>query len=120
MLFAPIAAVLAWRYSGPLLRKYSLYTMVLSALSMAGWFGYLTIEGSEVSTSFFDRIMNSIGVMIMSINFPILQFLLGTAIVVAWPRRFEFKPKTVDSQTTPLTEKVLPADGDGERLVSEA
>ena len=120
LVFAPIAAVVAWRCSSSSLRKVASYTTFLAGFCLVGWFGYLSFEGTEFTTTLYDRIMNSIGVIVSSINFPILQFLLGTAIVVAWPRRFEFKPKTVDSQTTPLTENVLPADGDGERLVSEA
>ena len=120
LVFAPIAAVVAWRCSSSSLRKVASYVTFLAGFCLVGWFGYLSFEGTEFTTTLYDRIMNSIGVIVSSINFPILQFLLGAVIVVFWPRKFEFNPEPVDSETTPLTENVVPVGIDGERLVNEA
>ena len=90
LVFAPLAAVVAWRYSSVSLRRLAVYAMFLAAIFLVGWFGYHSIVGSEYATSPYDRAMHSMGVIIGSINVPIFQILLATVIVVVWPRKFEF------------------------------
>lgn len=91
-MFAPAAAVIAWRYSGVTLRKLATYSMVLTGVGLVGWFVYLAVIGSTYADSIHDRVMHSLGVVFGSISFPILQFLLATVIVVSWPRKYEFRP----------------------------
>jgi len=99
LVFAPIAAVVAWRYSGVALRKLALYAMVLAGVALVGWFSYLSIEGADLVTSIYDRVMHAMGVIVGSINVPIVQFLLATVIVVSWPRKYEFRPSKLIPET---------------------
>ena len=109
LVFAPIAAVVAWRCSSSSLRKVASYAAFLAGFFLVGWFGYVSFEGAEFTNSLYDRIMHSIGVIVSSINVPILQFMLGAAIVVFWPRRFEFKPKTLEVESDSVVESVADA-----------
>lgn len=99
LVFVPLAGVVAWRCSGPFLRKIALWAMISASVGLAGWFGYLAIEGTELTGSAYDRVMHSLGVIVGTINLPILQLLLGLAVVVTWPRKFEFRLPTEPSAT---------------------
>ena len=90
LVFVPLAAVIAWRYSGPKVRLAATWLMTLFGIGLAGWFGYLTFEGTEFANSIYDRVMHSLGVVVGSINVPIVQLISAAAIVVCWPRQFEF------------------------------
>lgn len=94
LVFAPLAALIAWRYSSLAVRKIAFWLMIACSIALVGWFGYLSFEGSESATAFYDRGMCSLGVIIGAINMPILQLILALVIVVLWPRKFEFaKPQ---------------------------
>lgn len=91
LVFTPVAAVVAWRFSGTLFRKLATYSMALTGVGLAGWLIFLVVEGAEYSGTIYDRVMHAMGaVFIESISFPIIQVLLALLVIVCWPRRFEF------------------------------
>jgi hypothetical protein len=110
LMFAPLAALVAWRYSGANLRKLAFYSMVLLGIFLVGWFGYLSATGAEYTNSLYERIMNSVGVIIRSINLPICQILVATAIVAMWPRKFQFA-SAQSAETPDALETVVETDG---------
>jgi len=63
---------------------------ILLTIVLAAWFGYLAVVGTELSGSMYDRVMHAMGVIVSSINFPVLQILAALLLLVAWPRNWEF------------------------------
>lgn len=101
-----MAAVVAWRYSGPHLKKAALALSILLSVALGVWFGYLTFVGSELAESVFDRVMNAAGVIIGAINLPILQVLAALVLLFAWPRRWVFKGFSDHQEADPIAEAI--------------
>lgn len=107
LVFAPLAAVVAWRYSGPMMRKLALFASVTMSVGLVGWFGYHAVVGAEFTGSVYDRVMNSLGVIVGAVNFPVVQLLLGAMIIVCWPRKFEFGSSTAKANADAKTDANL-------------
>jgi len=74
---------------------------VIATVGLCGWFGYLSFSGTEFTGSIYDRAMNSFGVIISEINVPVLQLIAAALIVIAWPKKWQFKsapPQAVSAQ----------------------
>ncbi len=90
LVFVPIAAIVAWRCSGPRVQRLAGYLFLFAAVSLVGWFSYLTFNGTELTASIYDRVLHSLGAIISSINLPILQFMGAMGLIVEWPKKWEF------------------------------
>ncbi|QEG23799.1 hypothetical protein [Mariniblastus fucicola] len=87
---APVAAVIAWRFSNGGIRKSALWVLCLSAVALSIWFGYEAYRGTEFTSTAYDRSMHAMGVIFSSINLPILQVMVAAWILFAWPRRWQY------------------------------
>ena len=92
LILVPLAGVVAWRLSGPTLKRISMWFGMLAALGLLGWFGYTAIAGTEFTETIFDRVMNAIGVIVGSVDIPLIQFLVATIVFMCWPRRWTYQP----------------------------
>ena len=65
---------------------------MLAALGLLGWFGYSAIAGTEFTETIFDRVMHAVGVIVGSVDVPLIQFLIATIVIIFWPRRWTYQP----------------------------
>ncbi len=86
----PIAGLLAWRFAGGSGRRIATWLSVLTAVGLLGWMGFTAYSGTELTESMSDRVWHSIGKVVVSINVPLVQVMLGCLVFSGWPKRFQW------------------------------
>lgn len=85
VLILPVAALVAWKVGGSRWQKFAGVLTGLTGFGLLIWMAVVGIAGTELTESIADRIWHSIGTVVVSIGFPLVQLLLGCLLISCWP-----------------------------------
>jgi hypothetical protein len=93
LVFVPVSAVAAWRWSNPNLNRAAFLLLLLSASGLVIWFGVLVANGTDLTETIHDRVMHAIGVIVGAINYPVVQAIAGALVLVSWPSSWTYRSR---------------------------